>query len=156
MKNLFVNFWISTKNILPSKDKQIITKIADKMLFFLLSLYPLYKTIDCVRGWNKVKKEHFQHWLTFWLLYVLSGYIHNFVAAMWVLNYFLLIYQWFCVIFLVYCYIPQGSTQVRRYILLLLFRDLKVFIGHIYPYIYPLFHMNELQTLIINRFLYIK
>jgi len=122
------------------------------MLFFLLSLYPLYNTIDCVRGWNKVKKEHFQHWLTFWLLYILCGYLDTIVAAVWVLNYFLLLYQWFCAIFLVYCYIPYGSTQARRYILLPLFRDFRLFINNVYPYIYPFIQigLNELRTLIVH------
>lgn len=112
------------------------------MLFFLLSLYPLYNTIECVRGWNRVKKERFQHWLTYWLLYILCGYVYNIVATVWLLNYLLLLYQWFCVFFLLYCYFPQGSLHARRYILLPMARDFKRIVNNVYPYIYPFIQMG--------------
>ncbi len=124
------------------------------MLFFLLSLYPLYKTVECIRGWNKVKKEHFQHWLIFWSLYLLCDYIYTIISYVWLLNYLLSLYKSICVVFLLCCYFPHGTMQSRKYILLPALREFKRFLSYIYPYVYPLIQIGseDSRTLIISIF----
>jgi len=126
------------------------------MLFFLLSLYPLYKTSECIRGWNRIKKEHFQHWLTFWFCYLICQYIHTIISYTWPLHYLIFLYNWGCILFLLFCHIPNGTIQMRKYVLLPLFRDVKKVFIRVYPYVilyfYPWFEMvyHYLRLLIIH------
>ena len=104
------------------------------MLFFLVSLYPLYETAECIRGWHKTKKEHFQHWLIFWFLYLLCESLRELFIILWVFHYFLVFYNSLCFVFLALCYFPTTTFQCRKYVILPLLRDTRKIIIYLKRY----------------------
>ena len=101
------------------------------MIFFLICLYPFYRTGEAIRYSNKTKKSEFEHWLTFWYVYALS--------ACFVREIVLLIYNWIylpativaifdcaLLVLLMACYFSRVTKMVRSYALLRLMRDGRV------------------------------
>jgi len=101
--------------------------------YFLLSLYPLYKTGECIRGWNKTNKDQFQKWLVFWFIYWLNSTIHTILQYLWIANYLwiLQLYNCMAIALLLLCYTNSGIVNVRKFVILPLHREIRRF----YPYL---------------------
>jgi len=95
------------------------------ILYILVMLYPVYRTSECIRNWNKVKKIHFQNlcvlWYTFFFLTVFRD------AFSWLMSYFyvLSIYDLVVLVCIISNYTPRTSYYFRSFVVLPLIREVR-------------------------------
>jgi hypothetical protein len=101
------------------------------LLFFLVVVYPLIQSLQCIRVWNKSLKADFQHWCIFWILYILLWYIHAILTWFWIIENFSFLIEMTFSLFLIFNYHPKISKTSRKYILLPLLQDSKRYIRYL-------------------------
>lgn len=104
------------------------------IILILVSVYPFIQTGECIRGWNKINKSRFQHWIIFWYLFTLASSVQWVLSWVWILNNYIVIYDIIVGFLLVCCYFEYISIQCRKYIVIPVQRDIRKIYPHIKPY----------------------
>lgn len=95
------------------------------ILYILAIAYPVYRTSECIRKWNKVKKVHFQNlcvlWYTFFFVVVFRD------AFSWLMSYLciLSLYDLFALLCIICNYTPKSSHYVRSFVVLPLLKEMR-------------------------------
>ena len=95
------------------------------MLLWLLALYPMYRTGECIRGWDKVVKHEFQRWLVFWFVFWICMMLRNMLMMLWFANMLLSLYDGVVMLILLGCYMDTFIVYIRRLALIPLLREVR-------------------------------
>lgn len=98
------------------------------LLLWIISIYPLYKTGECIRSWNRVTKQHFQQWLIFWYVFWIVNVMRCILEVIWIINVVLPLYDGITALLLLGCYNIVIATHLRRLVILPAIREIKKYI----------------------------
>lgn len=107
-------------------------------VYVMMALYPIYRTGECIRGWDKVKKIYFQRlcvsWMIFFTFLLVRDVFYYFLAYFYILT----VYDLVALGTIVCSYTHNGATYIRTFIILPFLRELrkKTYPSIIYIYTY--------------------
>lgn len=111
------------------------------LLYIFLALYPVYRTGECVRGWDKIKKIYFQrlcvNWIIFFAFLLIRDVFYYFLTYFYILT----IYDLIALGVIACSYTNNGSIYVRTFLILPFLRELR---KKVYPSI------NQFYTYLFN------